>query len=175
MRKMTQAFLLVALFAAGQIQAGPWVKLDKPKYRGDRLDWCLTFGANCGQPVVNKYCQTLGHAGSQYFAQDPNIGRTRLLTDAVCEDGFCDGFKHIYCRKLRETYTAPRYRGDRLDWCAEFGTQCGKPAADAFCKKEGWSSAYDFAIDQNIGRTRLINDAVCEDSFCDGFKHIRCM
>ncbi|MCB0418097.1 MAG: hypothetical protein KDD39_10625 [Bdellovibrionales bacterium] len=174
MRNTIKVFLLLAVFLGSQMQASPWVRRDKPTYRGDRLDWCYNFGTGCGQTVVNEYCKTLGMTGSKYFTQDPNIGRTRLLTDAVCEDSYCDGFKYLYCRKLNETILKPKYRGDRLDWCADFGTQCGKPAADLYCKKQGWTAAYDYAQDPNIGRTRLINDAVCEDSYCDGFKYIKC-
>lgn len=174
--KMKKLFVVLTLAVLGsQAIASPWVQKLKPTYRGDRLDWCLDYGSNCGQPVVNEYCKSMGLRGTQYFKQASNIGRTRLMTDAVCEDSYCDGFDYLYCRKLNETYSKPTYRGDRLDWCAEYGTQCGKPAADAFCKKQGWNKAYDYAEDQNIGRTRLLNDAVCEANYCDGFKYIKCM
>jgi hypothetical protein len=166
----------VLLFISSASLASPWVYLSKPLYRGDRLDWCANFAQDCGQPAVDAYCQSLGYKTSTYFDIDPDIGRTRLISGAVCEDSFCDGFSYIYCRKYSEVIYAPKAPGynDRLDWCKNFAADCGKPAADAYCQSQGWAKSYTFAIDENIGRTRLMTGAVCEDSFCDGFRYIGC-
>jgi len=173
---LKRAIVSVLLFFSAASFATPWVYLPNPTYRGDRLDWCADFAQDCGQPAVDAYCKSLGYKTSPYFAIDANIGRTRLITGAVCEDSFCDGFSYLYCRKYSEVIYAPKAPGyaDRLDWCKSFSAECGKPAADAFCKAQGWAKSYTFAIDANIGRTRLISGAVCEDDFCDGFQYIGC-
>ena len=76
------------------------------------------------------------------------------------------------------TYNKPRQSGDRLDWCFAWSAGCGAKAAKAFCKARGFDTAKRFAIDKDIGartRTRLISTgAVCDQSFCDGFKFIQC-
>ncbi|MDQ3233146.1 MAG: hypothetical protein M3Q07_15115 [Pseudobdellovibrionaceae bacterium] len=172
-KKWMIAFLLV--FSAASY-ATPWVYLPNPTYRGDRLDWCANFAADCGQPAVDAYCNSLGYRTSTYFDIAPDIGRTRLINGAVCEDSFCDGFSYIYCRQYSEVIYAPTAPGysDRLDICKTFAADCGQPAADAYCQAQGWAKSYAFAIDEDIGRTRLITGAVCEDGFCDGFQYIGC-
>ena len=33
-----------------------------------------------------------------------------------------------------KTFQQPRYLDDRLDWCMKWGSDCGKPVAEAFCR-----------------------------------------
>jgi hypothetical protein len=76
------------------------------------------------------------------------------------------------------TFSHPSWMGDRLDWCVNWSESCGKPAADAFCKAQGFAYATSFARDPNIGSfnpTRLIGSgAVCDQDMCDGFRYITC-
>ncbi len=81
--------------------------------------------------------------------------------------------------RLRETFNDPIYKGYRLDWCLEWGSQCGKPAADAWCKAKGYGAgAYSFKIAPHIGsRTPTIlftSEEICDQDFCDGFSKIVC-
>lgn len=67
-------------------------------------------------------------------------------------------------------------QGDRrLDWCQNWATDCGAPAANQFCKSKGFDVASSFAMAADIGNTRLIGTgAVCDQAFCDGFTSIVC-
>jgi len=38
----------------------------------------------------------------------------------------------------------PGYNGSPLDWCREYGRNCGKPAAEAFCKSMGYKKVASF-------------------------------
>lgn len=77
-------------------------------------------------------------------------------------------------------YLAPRIVGadgqaERLDVCQQWGSACGKPAADAFCKSKGHDGSASSEIDNDIGRTMIIGSgAICTDPTCDGFKKIQC-
>ena len=66
----------------------------------------------------------------------------------------------------------------RLDWCYQWGTGCGAEAAKAFCNTVGYSDAYEWQKDENIGAktpTLVINDRkICAQEFCDGFEFIAC-
>lgn len=63
-----------------------------------------------------------------------------------------------------------------LDWCREFGTNCGKPAADAFCHYHGYRTATKFEQAPDIGYTATFTEQkVCNNPSCDGFKTIECM
>ena len=78
-----------------------------------------------------------------------------------------------------QRFPAPEVRGVRLDWCAHFGTDCGKVAADLFCKENGFGAAKQFAIDENIGRqgiaTLVFGDGrLCQGPTCSGFRFVTC-
>lgn len=36
--------------------SGDVFTFDRPRYGDDRLDWCLTWGADCGQPAALEFC-----------------------------------------------------------------------------------------------------------------------
>jgi hypothetical protein len=76
------------------------------------------------------------------------------------------------------TFEKPRWNDYRLDWCLNWGTGCGQPAADNFCMRRRWTGALDFAADPNIGAsdpTMVISgNRVCDQSGCTGFKYITC-
>ncbi len=176
----------VLFTAIGQAQAGETLStFTKPMFGGDRLDWCLNWGVGCGKPAADAYCVKKGFQKSKYYLKASNIGnfaRTRLITTgAVCDQGFCDGFKKITCSKPAPTakmFFKPKFQGNRLDWCVNWATGCGKAAADKFCEYKGFDKATGFTKANNIGQskpTRLIGTgAVCDQGFCDGFKRIRC-
>ncbi|MGB8818695.1 MAG: hypothetical protein WCC66_12320 [Rhizobiaceae bacterium] len=73
----------------------------KPRHNGMRLDLCVNWGVGCGQPAANAYCQAKGwdHAATYSVANDIGATRpTRLIgTGAVCDQGYCDGFRQITC------------------------------------------------------------------------------
>jgi hypothetical protein len=63
----------------------------------------------------------------------------------------------------------------RLDWCLTWASDCGKPAADYYCKTKGHAQATGFKIDENIWKTRILKTGQkCTDPECDGFKYIDC-
>jgi hypothetical protein len=78
-----------------------------------------------------------------------------------------------------KTIERPMFNGHRLDWCANWGADCGKPAADAWCLAQGFAGAESFNKASGIGEksaTRLIaTGAVCDAAACDGFEQITCV
>ena len=77
------------------------------------------------------------------------------------------------------TFWYPRIKGYRLDWCRVWARECGKGAADAFCRLKGYEYAKDWKIDPDIGLrspTYVIGTGqICNKNFCDGFKYIVCV
>ena len=64
----------------------------------------------------------------------------------------------------------------RLDWCREWGSACGKPAADAYCQALGHARSGQIQIRNNIGKTAIISSkAICSDPACSGFRLIECV
>ena len=77
-----------------------------------------------------------------------------------------------------KTYNQPRYRDTRLDWCLNWGTDCGKPAALAFCNRRRYADVVVFRAEKVGGSepTRLIgSNQVCSGhDFCTAFAYITC-
>ena len=77
-----------------------------------------------------------------------------------------------------QTFNNPKVGAQRLDLCLNWGSGCGKPAADAWCASKGYvnSSAHDVAHDIGASTpTRLITTgAVCDQDYCDGFETVTC-
>jgi hypothetical protein len=77
-----------------------------------------------------------------------------------------------------QTFAKPKVSGDRLDLCLNWGSGCGKPAADAWCVSKGFTTSAGHVVANDIGAstpTRLITTgAVCDQDFCDGFAQVTC-
>lgn len=160
-------------------------KYINPIWGGDRLDWCFSWSAGCGKQAADAFCKAKGFDNAQGFSQAPDIGAvtpTRLIsTGAVCDQNFCDGFSFIDCvsaAPTQQTFTKPKFKGNRLDWCFNWSVGCGEQAASAWCKSKGFAKASAWAMASDIGAvspTRLIGTgAVCDQPFCDGFKWLVC-
>jgi hypothetical protein len=154
---------------------------NQPRWFDDRLDWCLTWATDCGKAAADNFCKRRRFFGASNFAAEPGVGRTRVSgTNQVCEGSFCTGFKFITCAGRvppDQVKADPVWKGHRLDACLTWATNCGKPAADAYCRKQGYTESFYSVLDPEPGRstTRLIGtDQICSASFCTGFQMILC-
>lgn len=77
-----------------------------PLLEGIRLDWCLTRGADCGEPVAYQWCINHGYSKPIYWIKDKNIGQqspTIMLNSRdTCYKKDCDGFRSIICYRHGE-------------------------------------------------------------------------
>ena len=71
-------------------------------------------------------------------------------------------------------YFAPELDGKRLDSCLTESGDCGKPAADAFCKAQGFETALIFQREAVADTVRLGGGESCTNSACVSFKQIKC-
>ncbi|WP_373506163.1 hypothetical protein [Aestuariivirga sp.] len=70
-------------------------------------------------------------------------------------------------------FFSPEVKGARVDACLSDGA-CGKPAADAFCKAEGYDHAMIFQR-ENAASTRIIDSGqACSDGSCTAFRQVKC-
>jgi hypothetical protein len=81
----------------------------------------------------------------------------------------------ISAQALENTFTSPTYkRVARLDNCQHFGKFCGQPAADDYCRIQGYERASRFATEP-ASPTRVINfGQECRGPGCVGFRFIVC-
>jgi len=69
----------------------------------------------------------------------------------------------------------PKVGGVALDWCKTWAVNCGKPAADYYCRSKGHKKSVGFQKENNIGYTRILKTGqTCNAPGCDSFKSIKC-
>ncbi len=72
-------------------------------------------------------------------------------------------------------FFAPAIQGSRLDTCLSGKADCGKPAADAFCVKEGFTESILFQREAAGATRQLGSDTLCEGESCISFRRIKCI
>jgi hypothetical protein len=76
--------------------SSPSLKL--PGGDGVRLDWCLEWANNCGQPAADAFCKSKGKAKAINFTQKPNAGLTVVISNKkICNAPACAAFASITC------------------------------------------------------------------------------
>jgi hypothetical protein len=72
------------------------------------------------------------------------------------------------------SFTLPTETGRAVSDCLSDGQSCGKPAADLFCKKEGYAESILFARQRVTMASALDGDRRCEGESCEAFTRIKC-
>jgi hypothetical protein len=177
---------LFLVFSAGT-QAGT-KRFNEPRLEhgkldpAPRLDWCLEWGKQCGKPAADYFCRKRGYQQAGQFKIAEDIGLSKLLkTGQLCKEPYCDGFSYIVCERPSKRFHKPTLEHGKinmrlpLDWCLDWGKNCGKPAADYFCRKKGFHQATRFEIAKDLGMSKLLKTGrVCSAPTCDGFAYIEC-
>ncbi len=165
--------ICLLLLAAPSIAAEARYK--NPKVNGYALDYCLTWGTNCGKPAADAFCRNKGYKKALRFHVRKNTPPTRVIKSGqICSHAGCDRIDWLACA-AEISFAQPRFRGYALDLCKHWGRDCGKPAADAYCRKYGYQAAVDFAVHHDTPPTRVIGDGkICKQSFCDRIVAITC-
>jgi hypothetical protein len=72
-------------------------------------------------------------------------------------------------------YKNPKIGGYALDYCKKWGKECGKPAADAYCRKKGYRQALKYSVKKDTPPTKVISsDQVCQAPGCDRIDYVVC-
>lgn len=72
-------------------------------------------------------------------------------------------------------YSHPKVDGYALDVCREWGQNCGKPSADAYCKSQGHNYAMGYTVIHNAPPTKIINGRqLCNTPYCARITWVKC-
>ena len=175
---------VAALIALASPAGAETVTFNSPIYKGMRIDWCLAKGARCGRPAALAYCNGRRFEDVAAFKTEKadRSSRTRMMgSGQTCVAGEnCTAFASITCTQkipYRRVFINPMASGLRLDFCLGEGADCGGPAADAFCRSNGYRDALYARADAEPGRsaTRAFSSGeVCNKASCRGFQQIIC-
>lgn len=98
------AWLIVALWAAGgQIPRALAAQegFREPRINGFRLDWCYSWGKECGQPTADEFCRRQGFKSALRFEQVRGVGPTQVIsTGEICSVPACAAFLYITCSQV---------------------------------------------------------------------------
>jgi len=78
----------------------PRQAFDAPSLDDRRVDWCLHWGADCGEAAATAFCQRMGYEEASGWTVAEDVGPTWVLgDDKACTDPGCDGFEEIRCTR----------------------------------------------------------------------------
>ncbi|HEY9141594.1 MAG TPA: hypothetical protein VIN93_11915 [Bryobacteraceae bacterium] len=148
-------------------------RFENPRVNGQVVDRCLNSAANCEQPAADNFCRLNGYAGAVYFRLEYTRPTLVVGDNKVCNDKTCQGFTAIACANERQ-FDEPRINGRAVDRCLNYGQNCERPAADTFCRLNGYARAASFRI-ADLRPTIVVGDnKVCDEDYCQGFTTITC-
>ncbi len=80
------------------------------------------------------------------------------------------------CRpRQTHDFKNPSVRGYRVDRCLYWGRDCDKPAADRFCRDNGFAEAESWGLAQARPTLIMGDGQICNADYCGGFSYIRCV
>jgi hypothetical protein len=181
---MTLAAIAAALSWTAQPADAQDRTYNKPLYRENRLDWCLTWGNGCGKPAADNFCNRRRYERARVFRAEV-VGRreaTRLIgSNEVCSgQDFCTAFAYIHLRKpdsVRESLRQPRVERSPARCVPPVGHQLRETGSGRVLPEEWVLRSLHAESDAEAGRgtTRVIGTGqVCSGSFCRGFQQIIC-
>ncbi|MCP4319300.1 MAG: hypothetical protein GY789_25775 [Hyphomicrobiales bacterium] len=130
---------------------------------------CSGFRAiTCAKPApveVKKKDKSNEPAGGQIVGRPGKSPGPKMITVVV--------------NKNTTRFRYPQVNNVRLDWCRNWGSNCGEPAANLFCQDMGFARANRFVIDDTTGKkgipSLVFGDGrVCNARYCNAFKLIAC-
>lgn len=167
--------LAAAAFSASRPVSAAEARYNNPKVKGYALDYCQRWGQNCGRPAADAYCRSKGYRGALRYRVKQNAPPTRVISSGqVCKAPGCDRIDWVAC-DADGVFKNPKVKSYALDLCLRWGKDCGKPAADAFCRSREYGESVDFAVRSNYPPTRVIGtDQICNQPYCDRIVLVTC-
>lgn len=119
--------------------------------------------------------------GGRYDCVGKRIGEMQVADDPAAAAAGCDGaVPNAPPPTPAGRFDTPMMGNLPLDHCLQYGTNCGQPAADAFCRSKGYARATDFG-EEIVASTRTASGQLCDISFaptrgpfCGRFTYVNC-
>ncbi len=139
-----------------------------------RCDQYARRGVEQNQENLNRKC---GYGGSAWHSDYNSHFNWCMTVDRNSSDGGTRWRDEELNRcRPRQThdFRNPSARGYRIDRCLYWGRDCDKPAADRFCRDNGFAEAEAWELAQ-VHPTLILGDGqICNADYCGSFAWIRC-
>lgn len=169
------------LFLASAAEAKKVIveRVSDPKVDGYGLDLCREWTVNCGQAAADAYCRTKGGIAGGFKVAENNQTTRVINGRQICDADFCDRISEVTCKYVTypegTAFSNPKIDGYALDWCRDWGANCGEPAAKAFCVSKGFAKLLNYAVAFDSPPTKVIGSGqVCNDTGCDRITKVIC-
>ena len=101
------------VFAASASQ-GAEFRYVNPEYKNRALDYCKSWGKDCGAPAADAFCKKLGHNRATRFSVRLDSPPTRVINGGrECKKGHCDRISAVVCEggRLKSSSGGPKEDG----------------------------------------------------------------
>lgn len=113
--------------------------------------------------------------GDSFFVEEETLVDRGPCDDAQAGGGPPDDWMPGDASMEGTKFLDPQVDGVPLDYCLEWGSECGKPAADAWCHARGYAGASTFEVRTGSPPTRVIaSGQICDMVFCDRIISLTC-
>ena len=182
-------------YGGGEQQSGGGFFAD-PELAGRRVDWCLTWGANCGQPAADRFCQQMGYARASGWNREVHVPTYVLGDGQICmSPNTCHALSDVSCTGSggggqppappapggggggggSQSYPQPTAQNLPVDWCLSWGADCGQPSADYYCRAQGYDRAVSFStVPAQMTRVQIGNQVCNLASGCHALSNVVC-
>ena len=187
MKWFLSLLIVFSLMYASPVPAQAQI-FNNPRVNGYAVDRCLYSGQQCDRPAADEFCRRNGFQRARNFRW-AFMAPTRILaTGQICNvpgRGGCGGFTFIECQgpgqtgtmRGDRTFNNPRIGGYAVDRCLYYGQQCNQPAADEFCRRNGFQRARNFRWAFMAPTRILATGQICNvpgRGGCGGFTQVTC-
>ncbi len=190
------AGLLALCFMLSSLAFATSFKADKnnqtfvyPMIKGLPVSACYREGTLCGWAAAHAYCHMKGYARAKDYTTLSSVTEAYIISNGrVCKGESCKALDRVRCTKPYarsvehkspfrgyKNFSDPRIDGYALDHCYANARHCGRPAARAYCKRQGFRDVQEYGVLNNAGVTkRLGGKGLCKGDNCNTFSYILC-
>lgn len=174
--------LLIVTILTGTVDAfGEEKYFNLPFVEGKYVDNCLVWANQCGKPAADEFCRRQGFERAKSFTRSQagsRIPTIVLSSRQVCNADFCVALSSVNCERAdKRTFSLPRIDGNFVDNCLIWANRCGQPAANEFCRRNGFDHARSYKSGRPgkfIPTQILSSKQICNANFCVAFTSIEC-
>ena len=179
------AFAAGAMLPAQSTDPAERETFEAPVVNGLPLDACRTSGGGCGQPTADAFCRAEGYEKAGVWSVALAARTWSAGSGLICKTDAgtrCTSLRNVTCVRPAapagsRTYAVPMANDAPIDRCRLSGNDCGKAAADQFCRTQDFAQATSWAAATYRQTWNIVSGEFCNASAarpCEGLRNVVC-